>query len=101
MKQETQDRRKEMRYPIHAGAIVHTSSGKTIPATATNISSFGMLLRIDPPSTLTIDDQVTVEIELPDDPGKPFSAWGVARVARIDGAYFGVQLCAGTFDSES
>ena len=98
MHQETQNRRKETRYPIQAGAIIHTGCGKAIPATATNISSFGMLLRIDQPSPLTIDEQVTVEIELPDN---PFSSWGVARVAHIDGAYFGIQLCAGTFDSES
>jgi hypothetical protein len=100
MNQEAQDRRKETRYPIQAGAIVHTGSGKTISATATNISSFGMLLRIEQPSSLTLDEQVTVEIELPDHPDKPFSAWGVARVARIDGAYFGIQLAGGTFDSE-
>jgi hypothetical protein len=101
MNQEAQDRRKETRYPIQAGAIIHTSGGTAIPATATNISSFGMLLRIDRPSTLSLDEQVTVEIELPDDPGKPFSSWGVARVAHIDGAYFGIQLSGGTFDSEA
>lgn len=100
MYRETEDRRNEARFPIQAGAIVHTSSGKAIPATATNISSFGMLLHIEQPSTLALDEQVTVDIELPDDPGKPFSSWGVARVARIDGAHFGVQLYGGTFDSE-
>jgi hypothetical protein len=100
MNQETQNRRKETRYPIQAGAIIHTGGGKAIRAIATNISSFGMLLRIDQPSTLAMDEQVTVEIELPDDPDKPFSSWGVARVAHIDGAYFGIQLSAGTFESE-
>jgi hypothetical protein len=100
MDHEPGDRRKETRFPIQADAIVHTSSGKTIPATATNISSFGMLLHIEAPSILILDEQVTVEIELPDEPDKPFSSWGVARVARVDGDHFGVQLYGGTFDSE-
>ncbi len=100
MDREPGERRKEQRYPIRAGAVVHTSSGRTLPATATNISSFGMLLHIEQSSALAVDEQVTVEIELQDDPAKPFSSWGVARVARIDGSHFGVQLYGGTFDSD-
>jgi hypothetical protein len=99
MLSEPGERRKEARYPIEAAAIVHTSRGQSIPANATNISSFGMCLQMELPSKLTVDDEVTVEIKLPDDPGKPFSSWGVARVARVDGSYFGIQLYGGTFDS--
>jgi hypothetical protein len=99
MQSEPVERRKEARYPIEAEANVHTSNGQSIPANATNISSFGMLLHIEQPTELSLNDEVTVEIKLPDDPGKPFSSWGVARVARIDGSYFGIQLYGGTFDS--
>lgn len=101
MKREPVERRKETRYPMEAEAMVHTSSGRAIPATATNISSFGMLLEIDQPAKLSVNDEVTVEIKLPDDPGKPFSSWGVARVVRIDGSCFGIQIYGGTFDTGS
>lgn len=100
MDREPGDRRKAQRYPIQADAIVHTSNGRTIPARATNISSYGMLLHIEQSSALAVDEQVTVEIELPNDPEKTFSSWGVARVVRIDGSNLGVQLYAGTFDSD-
>ena len=40
MQSEPVERRKEARYPIEAEAIVHTTSGQSIAANATNISSF-------------------------------------------------------------
>jgi len=76
---------------------VHTSSGETIRATAVNISSGGMLLHVGQPSQFCVDQEVTVEVELPDDPGKPFSGWGVAGIVRIEGSRFGIHLQAGTF----
>jgi len=99
MESKPGERRKEARYPIEAEVLVHTASGQSIPANATNISSFGMLLHIQLPSALAVNDEVTVEIRLPEDVGKAFSAWGVARIAHINGSQVGVQLFGGTFDS--
>jgi hypothetical protein len=98
MEYEPTERRLEARYPIEAKVIVHKSSGETISATAANISGGGMLLHVEQPSGLCIGDPVTVDVELPDGPDKPFAAWGLAGVVRLTGSYFGIQLSAGTFD---
>ena len=99
MEYEHTERRREARYPIEANVIVHKSSGECIPATAVNISSGGMLLHFEQPSEFSLDETVTVAVELPDNPGKPFAAWGTGRIVRIDGCRIGIQLRAGTFDS--
>ncbi|MGA2182240.1 MAG: PilZ domain-containing protein [Bryobacteraceae bacterium] len=99
MEYEHTERRKEARYPIEANVIVHKNSGANISATATDISGAGMLLHVEQPSEFSLDETVTVEAELPDIPGKPFSAWGAGRIVRIDGCRFGIQLYAGTFDA--
>jgi hypothetical protein len=101
MKNTGSERRKEPRYPIEARVLVHKNSGQTIPATAANISGNGMLLHVDEPSQFRILEELSVEIELPDDPCKPFSAWGIAKVVRINGRHFGIELRGGTFDSEN
>jgi hypothetical protein len=93
------DRRKEPRYPLVAKVIVRTKSGEAIHATAIDISGSGMKLTLEQPSLLAIDDEVTVEVELPDRPEKPFSVWGLGRVAYIDDAGAGIQLHGGQFDS--
>ena len=98
MEHEPADRRLESRYPIKAKVIVHNKSGESIPATAANISGGGMLLHLEPPSGLSIGEVVTVDVELPDHPDKPFAAWGIAKVVRFTGSYFGIHLSAGTFD---
>ncbi|HYW47246.1 MAG TPA: PilZ domain-containing protein [Bryobacteraceae bacterium] len=95
------ERRKEARYPIEANVMVHKSSGETIPATAVNISSAGMLLHVGQPSQFSVDEEVTVEVELPDNRGQPLSSWGAAKIVHIDGCRFGIQLDAGTFDPEN
>jgi hypothetical protein len=97
MEREPTERRLEARYPIEAKVIVHKNSGEAIHATAANISGGGMLLHVEQPSGLSIGDPVTVDVELPDDRDKPFAAWGLARVVRLTGGYFGIQLSAGTF----
>jgi hypothetical protein len=77
-----------MRYPIQAAVTVRNSSG-AIRASAANISASGMLLRVGQPTAFRIGEEVAVEVELPDNPGKPFSAWGLARVVRIEDGGFG------------
>jgi len=101
MQDEHPERRKEPRYPIEANVMVHKNSGETIPATAVNISSAGMLLHVGQPSRFSVGEEVTVEVELPDNPGQPFSSWGVAKIVHIDGCRFGIQLDAGTFDPQN
>ena len=98
MEHEPTERRLEARYPIEAKVTVHKNSGETISATAANISGGGMFLHVEQPSGLRIGDPVTVDVELPDNPDKPFAAWGLGKVVRFTGSYFGIQLSAGTFD---
>lgn len=93
------ERRKEARYPIEAKALVRKKNGETIPATAVDLSSSGMLLHLDLPFSLTLDEEVTVDVELPQDSNKPFSSWGIGRVARIDTCGTAVQLYGGQFES--
>ena len=97
MEHEPTERSLEARYPIKAKVIVHKNSGETISAIAANISGGGMFLHVEQPSGLRIGDPVTVDVELPDDPDKPFAAWGIAKVVQFTGSYFGIQLSAGTF----
>ena len=97
MEHESTERRIEARYPIEAKVIVHKNNGETIPATAANISGGGMWLHVEQPSGLSLGEAVTVEVELPDDPDKPFASWGLAKVIRFSGSHFGIQLSAATF----
>ena len=97
---EHTERRKETRYPIEANALIHKNCGEAILATATNVSSAGMLLHIEQPANLNLDEQVTVDVKLIGYPNQPFSSWGAARVAHIDDGYFGIQLLGGLFDGE-
>lgn len=97
MAYEQPERRREPRYPVEAKVIVHRDGGGSLAAMAANISSAGMLLRVERPSDFHQGEQVTVEVELPANPGPPFSAWGAATVVRVDGSMFAVHLEAGTF----
>jgi hypothetical protein len=99
MEQSHTERRKEERYPITAKVMVQKSNGERVPAMAANISSAGMLLRVDQPSFLRVGEEVSVEVELPDEPSQPFSVWGIARVVRIEGGDFGIHLQAGAFQT--
>lgn len=98
MEQLSVERRREPRYPIQAKVMIKKDSGQTIPAMALDISSSGMRLHIDQhPCPLCLNENVTIEIELPDIPDKPLSAWGVGRVAHIGSGMAGIQLVAGHF----
>ncbi len=98
-KEPSPERRKELRYPVEAKVLVRRANGETLQATATNISSSGMRLLCPTGSCgLTPGEEVTVDVELPECPDKPFSAWGFGRVAHIDGGSAGIQLFGGQFD---
>lgn len=92
------DRRKEIRYPLEAKVIVRTRNGEAVHAIAVDISSSGMRLHFAEPCRLRRDEEITVEVELPDHPGTSFSAWGVGQIAYIDGRNAGIQLLGGGFD---
>lgn len=94
------DRRKEIRYPLEAQVIVRTRSGEAIHARAVDISSSGMRLYFAEPCRLPRGEEITVEVELPEYPDKPFSSWGVGRIAYVDGNGAGIQLLGGKFDSD-
>jgi len=99
---EGTDRRKEIRYPVEARVLVRKKSGEIVHATAVDISSSGMRLRLMEPPQLAIGEEITVEVELPDYPDRSFSSWGVGRIAYIDadgaGIGVGIQLSGGQFD---
>jgi c-di-GMP-binding flagellar brake protein YcgR len=99
MEYERIERRRATRYPMEAKVIVYKSGGEAISATAADISAGGMLLNVERPSEFRMGEHVTVDVELPDRPGMPFSAWGAAIVVRADGCRYAIQLQAGTFDS--
>jgi hypothetical protein len=98
MEHKPKDRRLETRCPIEAKVIVRKNTGEIIPATAANISGGGMSLHVRQPSSLSVGEAVAVDVELPDDPGRPFASWGLATVVQCDGCHFGLQLCAAIFD---
>lgn len=93
-----EEKRRAPRYPIEALVNIRTESGHTLTATAVNICSSGMLLRLAQPFPLSLGEEVTVEVDLPDPFDKALSAWGVATVVRLDGLHSAVQLSAGSFE---
>jgi c-di-GMP-binding flagellar brake protein YcgR len=91
------ERRIEVRYPIRAKAVVQEKTGDPLAALATDISSSGMRLHFENACPLTLWQEVTIEIELTDSPDKPFSSWGVGKVAYVSGQDAGIHLAAGDF----
>jgi PilZ domain len=92
------ERRREGRFPVKAAVIVRKASGETVRATAVDISSSGMRLCLEKGTVLVVGEQVTVDVELPELPHKPWSAWGFGRVAYVDATGAGIQLFGGQFD---
>jgi hypothetical protein len=93
------DRRAEVRWPVEAKAIIHKNNGESIPAVGNNISGVGMSLHVEQASKFSVDEAVTVEVELKEEPDTPFCEWGLARIAFIDGDRLGIELSAGIFDA--
>ena len=86
-----------MRYPLRAQVLLRRENGESVYATAIDISSSGMRLQIEGPASLELNEVVTVELELLDQPEKPFSSWGIGRIAHLDSDLMGVELSAGRF----
>lgn len=95
---EPAERRREPRYPIEAKVRVWKRSGEMVCATAVDISSSGMRLRPCQACTLELDEEVSIQIELPESVDKPFSSWGLGRVVYINERGIGIQLFGGRFD---
>lgn len=91
------DRRKAPRYPIHTKVMLRSEHGEPIPGVADDISTSGMLVHMDQPAPFHLGEEVTVEVELPDDSDRAFSPWGIGRVVRVDGERSAIQLAAGSF----
>jgi c-di-GMP-binding flagellar brake protein YcgR len=92
------NRRREIRYPLEAKVTVRTKNGEAIHATALDISSSGMRLCFAELCPLARGEEITVEVELPECSDKSFSAWGVGRIAYVEGRGAGIQLLGGQFD---
>jgi hypothetical protein len=95
----TDERRRETRYPIESMVVIRRQSGETIDARAVNISASGMRVYVQQqPCPLVLGEELTIEVELTGLPDKPFSAWGLGRVAYLDSGGAGIQLYGGHFD---
>lgn len=97
MDQKALERRRELRYPLEANAILRKENGECLRAKAVDISSSGMQLELDQPALLEPEEVVTVELELAGQPDKPLSSWGVGRIAHLNSKRIGVELFAGRF----
>jgi len=93
-----EERRRAVRYPIEAQVIIQTKSGQSLTAKAVNISSSGMLLQLSQPFPMNLGDEVTVQVDLPNEPDKALASWGLGTVVRLDGLHSAVHLSAGHFD---
>jgi hypothetical protein len=92
-----EERRRALRYPIEARVIVSKTDGETVLANCVNVSSSGILIEVEQPSRFQIGEEVTVELDLPNDADKALSVWGVGRVVRVDAQQSAIQLDAGSF----
>jgi len=91
------ERRKEVRYPVQAKAVIRKKSGQAVPATAVDLSSSGARLLIDPPGRLEVGEDVTIEVELSEDRDQPLFVWAAGKVVYIRGSASGIQLHGGHF----
>jgi hypothetical protein len=95
----TSERRREVRYPLDSKVRIRRQNGDLVQAQAVNISASGLGVYIQQqPCPLALDEEVTIEVELPGATDKPFSAWGLGRVAYLDAGGAGIQLYGGHFD---
>ncbi len=71
--------------------------GATIPAASINVSGAGLLVRFHGPATLTVGEQLDCELRLPSAVDKALPAWGIGKVAWVDGERAGIELEAASF----
>ncbi len=90
------ERRRAPRYGMEARVTIHKASGEIVSATSVNISSSGVLLKVSPDG-FKIGEEVTIELDLPNEPEKALAVWGVGRVVRVDSEGSAIQLDAGSF----
>lgn len=99
MEYEDKERRKSPRYPIEARVILYRQQGEPISANAVDMSSSGMLVRVDRSMPFSVGDEVTVEVDLPPGFDEPLSRWGIGTVVRLDGEHSAIHLRAGSFST--
>jgi len=98
MEHDSSERRRELRFPITAGACVEVKGHNGLTtATTIDVSGGGVLLRYEGAQSLAVGDQVTCEFLLPQDQGQPLPYWGVGSVVRVRGNAAAVDLIAGGF----
>jgi len=97
MESDNTNRRLAERFSITTAVILYKRHGEGIPANAVNISSSGMLVRLERSVPFEVDEEVAVETALTGHSDKPFSPWGIGRVVRVDTEHCAVQLRAGSF----
>ena len=97
MELQREEKRKAERYPVRARVSVTRKDGETVSAESVNVSSSGLLLRVEEPFRFRPGEEVTIELELASDEDKPLTSWGLAKVVRVDERLSAIQLSAGTF----
>jgi hypothetical protein len=97
MKPDGMERRRELRFSVGAHVLLRKSNGECYATTAVNVSASGALLDLEKPLQLSVGEEITLELDLPQGIPKSLSTWGVARIVHADGQRCGVQLVAGTF----
>ena len=95
------ERRAAERHQIETKVIIHKAHGEPVSATAVDISSSGMFVRLERPDSFHLHETVTVEVELRDHADKPFSPWGIGRVVRLEGKRVAIKLAGGSFDESA
>jgi hypothetical protein len=91
------ERRRAERYQIDTKVTIRRESGEPVPALVSDISSSGLLVRLDGPCPFQVGEDLTVQVELPGQSGKALSRWGLAKVVRLDGDACAMHLSAGSF----
>ncbi len=79
------DRRREPRFSIQAGAVALRRDGHVANAITINMSGCGVLLELTGPLDLTVGDTVVCDFHLPDESGTLLPCWAEGTVIRLDG----------------
>ncbi len=69
----------------------------TVSAMSLNVSGGGIYLQLREPLGLTVGENVTCEVSLPDETDKPIPVWATGIVVRVDEFGAAVEFQAGSF----